>query len=697
VQREIEEMRAALTAYIEATYHLSHPKTVAIRRQLLDRPGGVSQEPYVESTPTYLGDRRFDQLAVRKQIQEFLTYLAAPQQGGLLFNPPYEHQAQALELTQHPDAGGTGVVVTTGTGSGKTEAFLLPVLARLAEEAAERPSRFQTRAVRALLLYPMNALVNDQLGRLRTLFGDDAVRGWFQSTAGRPAKFGRYTGRTLYPGRRDGKRDQDRLKSLAYYLDLEDSAHSDPEKLALLETLKRKGRWPIKPDSIDGAHDGLRAWFGPKSKRWEDATGQPQRAIERAQDPELLTRHEMQHACPDLLVTNYSMLEYMLLRPIERSLFDDTREFFAKNPEEKFIFVLDEAHLYRGANGTEVAYLIRRFLDRLDLDTSRVIFICTSASFSEPEAAKRFASQLTGIETPAITVLSGRKKIQANAAFGDAVAAQAFADAPLACLASVDARERAKTLAPVLAGNPIAEAERIWLTRATRDTALSVRVAGLDRAGVEIEEVLEIANGTIVETSKRYSVVTEVNPAQGSIRFGRPGNIILGSATSSGVTWDQDDLARAAWLALKDRPLVALLRNLTSGAVTATDSALLGGSAKSISDLSKLLFPGATSGLALRATDALLELASLARPANGESPVLPARVHLMFRGLPGLWACVDPNCSSLNEELRGGPTGALFAEPRRHCTCGSQVYELWSCRACHSSSGAQKPCGFPGG
>src|SRR5690606_11124699 len=77
-----------------------------------------------------------------------------------------------------------------------------------------------------------------------------------------------------------------------------------------------------------------------------------------------------------------------------------------------------------------------------------------------------------------------------------------------------------------------------------------------------------------------------------------------------------------------------------------------------------------------------LELTSLARPASDKVPLLPARVHLMFRGLPGLWACVDPNCSVLPEHQRGGPTGALSAEPRRHCDCKAQVFELWSCRSC---------------
>ena len=58
----------------------------------------------------------------------------------------------------------------TGTGSGKTESFLLPILGKFAREASECPQSFAQPAMRALLLYPMNALVNDQLGRLRAIF-----------------------------------------------------------------------------------------------------------------------------------------------------------------------------------------------------------------------------------------------------------------------------------------------------------------------------------------------------------------------------------------------------------------------------------------------------------------------------------------------------------------------------------------------
>src|SRR5207245_400261 len=70
---------------------------------------------------------------------------------------------------------------------------------------------------RALILYPMNALVNDQLGRLRLLFGDTRLSEQFKKWAGRPVRFARYTSRTLYPGVRDPKKDQDRLSSLGNY------------------------------------------------------------------------------------------------------------------------------------------------------------------------------------------------------------------------------------------------------------------------------------------------------------------------------------------------------------------------------------------------------------------------------------------------------------------------------------------------
>ena len=88
-------------------------------------------------------------------------------------------------------------------------------------------------------------------------------------------------------------------------------------------------------------------------------------------DRELLTRQEMVHGAgsrpghaPDVLVTNYSMLEYMLMRPFERPVFAETKRWLDQDGTQ-LLLVLDEAHMYRGAKGAEVAFLIRRLRARL--------------------------------------------------------------------------------------------------------------------------------------------------------------------------------------------------------------------------------------------------------------------------------------------------------------------------------------------
>ena len=114
-----------------------------------------------------------------------------------------------------------------------------------------------------------------------------------------------------------------------------------------------------------------------------------------------MTRHETQTRCPELLITNYSMLEYMLMRPIERSIFQQTRDWLRADPANELTLVLDEAHMYRGAGGAEVALLLRRLLSRLDVPRARVRFILTSASLgSGAEAARaitQFGRDLTGL------------------------------------------------------------------------------------------------------------------------------------------------------------------------------------------------------------------------------------------------------------------------------------------------------------
>ena len=513
---ELSNLRGSLKRYITSTYHISDPKLVRIRRQLLDADGAVAQRPYLESTARYdaADARRFAELDLSRSVRDFLTDLGSGP-APLVFDPPYKHQSRALELV----CGGAprDIVVTTGTGSGKTEAFLLPVLARLAREASEQPLRFRRRAVRALLLYPMNALVNDQLARLRLLFGDRRVCEWFTERSGgeggRPAKFGRYTGRALYPGSRKDEpaKHSAKLRSLTFYQRLEGEVADGNEASArLVGELKRLGRWPAKP-SVGGEVGGFTEWFGPPRRRWKDAEGRYQYTVERREDPELLLRQECQEAPPDLLITNYSMLEYMLLRPVERGIFRETQQYFEANPEERFILVLDEAHLYRGAQGTEVALLIRRLAHRLGLDPSRLQVICTSASFTQPESARRFAAGLTGKPVESFEVLPGEKVAKLPSGPGEREVAERLAGVDLSALRAGSLEARVAALGPL-----ITSSEQVGRQFVAFGTG-RVTLRGLGPQLEEIEETLDLGVGGSGRTKQTFLVVLEGGASDGGV------------------------------------------------------------------------------------------------------------------------------------------------------------------------------------
>jgi hypothetical protein len=406
IDQTISELQAALSDYIEAAYHISDPAMVAQRSELLRQLGVVHQKAFIESTPRYVLGPEYSAISgLDAAIADLLTGLSiANGAKPILFNPPYLHQADAIRAVLVENR---SLMITTGTGSGKTESFLLPILGKLAREAKHNPTSFRTRhAVRSMILYPMNALVNDQLGRLRLLFGSERLSKQFETWAGRPTRFARYTSRTLYPGVRDPKKDADRLAPIGkYYIEQLKNA-ADPHSptyassKALIEELKARGKWPAKPD--------LLAWYGKPSTRWQDPkTGQFKRCVLLPHDQELLTRHEVQAAPPDILVTNYSMLEYMLMRPLERPIFDQTRQWLDENPNETFLLVIDEAHLYRGAQGSEVALLIRRLRERVGINAARLQVICTTASFGDHHNAPGFGAELTGKTPSDFSVITG--------------------------------------------------------------------------------------------------------------------------------------------------------------------------------------------------------------------------------------------------------------------------------------------------
>ncbi len=427
--RLASRLKTQLTSYIESAYPLSDPVLVRARRALLNEVHDgklLAQEPYIETTPRYAGHPGgYESLGLPAKTGEFLALLSRtrrssqPDDGDatILYPGMYRHQATAFRSFLGE---GKDVIVATGTGSGKTECFLIPMLGAIYQEACERPASFKKPGVRALILYPMNALVNDQLSRLRNLFGDPALATAFHeiSKGSRHPHFGMYTGRTPYPGPRDTAKDGERVAPiLEYYLTM------DRE---LEQNLRNLGRYPAK--DLTGFYakhleeEGVYR-TGKKTGKSYTKYHWDKRLHTQPGDRELLTRQEMVagsgtqpgHA-PDILVTNYSMLEYMLIRPFERPIFAETREWLAQEGNQ-FLLVVDEAHMYRGAQGAEVGFLLRRLRARLGIseNSNKLRVICTSASVGSGDAAmvniRNFAADLTGKKPDDFVAVEGTREI----------------------------------------------------------------------------------------------------------------------------------------------------------------------------------------------------------------------------------------------------------------------------------------------
>lgn len=304
----------ATAADITGTYRRYLQTLLAVRDRKLDAAlrNAISQTrlldkgPYLEATPPYRPGASCEELVAEGVLHPEFPALASAALP--LDRPLYVHQEQAIRKV----AAGRNVVVATGTGSGKTESFLLPILDSL---VAEQASGDLGPGIRALLLYPMNALANDQMKRMRALL-----------SASPGITFGRYTGETP----NDAKTARERFGELNI------------------------GE-PMLPN-------------------------------------ELLSREEMRAAPPHILLTNYAMLEYLLLRPQDMDLFEAGAE-----SRWRFI-VVDEAHVYDGTQGAEVAMLLRRLRDRVT-PTRHLQCIATSATVggdSDPATVTTFAERLFG-------------------------------------------------------------------------------------------------------------------------------------------------------------------------------------------------------------------------------------------------------------------------------------------------------------
>ena len=139
------------------------------------------------------------------------------------------------------------------------------------------------------------------------------------------------------------------------------------------------------------------------------------------------------------------------MRPIERPIFDKTREWLRKNPEETFLVVLDEAHLYRGAAGAEVGLLLRRLRDRLGIPEERLQIICATASFSDHTYAPEFGAQLTGVPAETFIPVQGTLDLKQSDDFGSLADAKVLAAVDLHKFYEDGSEEaRARAITPLL-------------------------------------------------------------------------------------------------------------------------------------------------------------------------------------------------------------------------------------------------------
>ena len=402
VQQYYQTIRKRLVDYIKSDY-LANSETLLlyaedILGEMCQEDINIAREPYIETSSSYT--KVIDGIKTARIDENVKTVLLKLIDAKLgIYSTPFSHQVKALTGALN----GKDLFVATGTGSGKTECFLWPIIARAIEESLNRPEDFKMPAVRTLIVYPMNALVSDQLARFRKIIGSEEFMRIFTSSSGakRIPHFGMYTGRTPYSGKSKKQNNIILAETFRWqYLVDENATEKEKEQqLRKINGLKSINKYPARYKG----DKGLRTFID----NLENSKHKPD-----PYDAEYITRFEIQQNTPDILITNYSMLEYMLMRQIEAGIWDDTKKWLDRSDENRLMIVLDEAHMYRGSAGGEIALLLDRLFSRLGISLNKVQFILTTASMPVENkiAISDFFNGLTGKEYSECIPLFGNKE-----------------------------------------------------------------------------------------------------------------------------------------------------------------------------------------------------------------------------------------------------------------------------------------------
>lgn len=604
------------------------------RTKLLESDKVFTREPWIEPLPSYKTSKRVSSLTEddlpgmdKKAIGLFKNFITR----GLINDkfPLYEHQLTMLTSALR----GNDCVITSGTGSGKTESFLLPLFADLIKEAenwpvktdqtsykkndwwnttpmgqtrlfsysqgsnighlsnvaSQRPNETRPAALRALIIYPMNALVEDQMTRLREALDSDKVQKFMdEEMGGNRFFFGRYNSTTPVAGMPvKGKTDNNRSiyeKLKASMIDLERRTQEVMEMDAQSKTPSLS-----EEERKEFAHKY-------KVRRSIDSVlyGKEERV-----SSEMRSRFDMQQTPPDILITNYSMLATMLMRKVESPMLEQTRKWLEEDPDKEhptriFHLIIDELHLNRGTTGTEIAYLIKLFLNRLGLspESKQLRILSSSASLdingNEEEQSLKYLKDFFGRNFTRDNVIEGHYK-------------------------EIDEVYTGK-----LPTAPFCEIQRLFKSKGIDCLEKDDKAAEVDSALSQIAHELKAVFGC--------------NDAQWQDEAGR--FQLLGVMNSKGLgmskrlvdAFDCGDMG-------KFRPIPLTRHDNDNNALDKyLDSSLFDGSTQEIRD--------ATEGLII--VRGIFDTVSNIKDENGNTKYateLPRfRFHMFFRNIPGLWA-----------------------------------------------------------
>ena len=300
------EIRESTRRFLVTAYEPSDTFFGGVVQRFVEGPDGVGKGPYLQAgLPFRMGVEGAD----------FFDGFSLP-------NPGYSHQESAWQrLASDREAANT--LVATGTGSGKTECFLYPLL----DHCVRARAAGQIKGIKALVIYPMNALASDQARRFAEVIAS--------TPAFKDLRVGLYVG---------------------------------------------------------------------------GAKGKPGSGAVMTATTVITDRDSLRKSPPDILLTNYKMLDYLLIRPKDRPLWAHNE------PEVLRYAVVDELHTFDGAQGTDLAMLLRRLRARLKMSDDHLVCVGTSATLGDGDTAplRNYARQIFGSEFQPDSVITESRESVAD-------------------------------------------------------------------------------------------------------------------------------------------------------------------------------------------------------------------------------------------------------------------------------------------